>query len=124
MKIEEGVSSARRFLAAQFPECDAAFLAGSVVRGDATPTSDLDIVVLTSLREVPYRESFVWESWPVEASTHEEKPLMYSSDQDARRYLPSLQQMCAEGIVLRGGDGLAARIKEEARRQLEAGPEP
>jgi hypothetical protein len=32
--------------------------------------------------------------------------------------------MCAEGVVLRDRDGLAARIKETARRELEAGLGP
>jgi hypothetical protein len=118
------LEAGRAFIEAEFPECRAAFLAGSVVRGEATATSDLDIVVITDREDAPYRESFLWDGWPVEAFVHNERSILDFFESDARRYRPSLQQMCAEGLVLRDIDGVGARTKEEARRQLDAGPEP
>jgi DHA1 family tetracycline resistance protein-like MFS transporter len=43
----DAIEAATNFVAQTFPTCDAAFLAGSVVRGEATATSDLDIVIVT-----------------------------------------------------------------------------
>ena len=40
------VDVARRLVEEEFPGARAAWLGGSVVRGDASPTSDLDITVL------------------------------------------------------------------------------
>lgn len=39
------IAAANQFIELRFPSCQAASLAGSVVRGEATNTSDLDIVV-------------------------------------------------------------------------------
>lgn len=122
MKYRDPVASALAFIEAYFPECDVAFLAGSVVRGEATATSDLDIVVLTGREAAPYRESFLWEGWPIEVFVHNEPSLFDYFDRGA---MPILQQMCVESIVLRDRDGTTAkRVKEEARRRLDAGPEP
>ncbi len=118
------VDVARSFLEAEFPESYVAFLAGSVVRGEATATSDLDIVIITDREEAPYRRSYVWEGWPVEALVHNEQSYLDFFASDLLEYEPALQVMCLEGIVLRDRDGIAARIKEEARRQVEAGPAP
>lgn len=112
------------FVEADFPECRAAFLAGSVVRGEGTATSDLDVVIITDREGTPYRESFVRDGWPVEVFVHSEHSILDYFERDIKRYQPSLQQMCAEGLLLRDTDGVGARTKEEARRQLEAGPEP
>src|SRR5437764_5257361 len=114
----------RRFVEAEFPECRAAFLAGSVLRGEGTPTSDLDIVIITDREGTPYRESFARDGWPIDVFVHNERSIEDFFEQDAKRYQPSLQQMCAEGLLLRDVDSAGARIKEEARRQLEAGPQP
>jgi hypothetical protein len=118
------VALAEAFVGAEFPECDVAFLAGSVVRGEATSTSDLDIVVITGRQGTPYRESFLKGGWPIEVFVHNERSYLDFFASDRARYEPKLQQMCLEGIVLRDPNGLAERIREEARRQIEAGPEP
>ncbi len=118
------IVAAEAFLREHFPECVAAFLAGSVVRGEATTTSDLDIVIITGVPDAPFRESFVWEGWPIEAFVHNEQSLLSYFASDRELYAPKLQQMCLEGLVLRDHDGLAARTKAEARSQIEAGPSP
>ena len=41
------IEAARSIITSQFPNCDVALLGGSVARGEATKTSDLDIVILT-----------------------------------------------------------------------------
>lgn len=118
------VESARRFVEAHFPECNVAFVASSVLRGEGTATSDLDVVIITGREDAPFRQSFVWEGWPVEAFVHSETSYLDFFARASGRFEPSLEMMCAEGVVLRDRDGLAARIKEIARRELEAGPEP
>jgi hypothetical protein len=106
----------------RFPACRAAFLAGSVVRGEATATSDLDLVVITD--GTPYRASFHAFGWPVEAFVH--TPTSYAEffAHDAARRRPSLPMMCSEGLVLRNRDGLADHIKAVATALLAQGPAP
>jgi len=60
MKME-GQDAARAFVAKHFPDCLAAVLFGSVARGEATATSDLDII-MTSLKAFKMRPGRSW-SW-------------------------------------------------------------
>lgn len=117
------IDAASAFIEERFPECSAAFVGGSVIRGEGTATSDLDIVVITERPEAPYRESVREFGWPIEAFVHTQESLRhyFKKDVDARR--PALPRMCREGIVLRDSDGLAQRIQEEANDLIERGPE-
>lgn len=120
----EPVESARRFVETHFPKCYVAFVSSSVLRGEGTATSDLDMVIITGREDAPFRQSFMWEGWPVEVFAHTETSYLDFFARASGRQEPSLEMMCAEGVVLRDRDGLAARIKEVARQELEAGPEP
>lgn len=118
------VDAAAALVEQRFPECLAAFLAGSVVRGEGTLTSDLDIVIITTREEAPFRESLVASGWPVELFVHNQESYRHYFASDARRRMPSLPAMCLEAIVLKDTGGLAQRIKDEARELIERGPEP
>lgn len=48
------------------PSAAISFLAGSVIRGEQTATSDLDIVVVFDELPNVYRESLGWDEWAVE----------------------------------------------------------
>lgn len=116
-------TAAQRFINDHFPHCRVAMVASSVFRGEGTPTSDLDIVVVTDAPEAPIRASYVEHGWPIEVFVHTDESLRTYFDTDTRRCRPSLLSMCLEGVVLRD-DGSAAHIKEEARALLERGPQP
>lgn len=118
------IEAATAFVDDHFPECLVALLAGSVVRGEATATSDLDIVIVTTRQEAPYRESFRAYGWPIEAFIHTRESYLDFFASDARERTPSLQVMVTEGIVLRDTGGLAHQIKAEATAQLDRGPAP
>ncbi len=118
------IDAACAFVEYSFPACDAAFVGGSAVRGEATTTSDLDIVIVTRDVKAPYRESLSAFGWPIEVfvNTHESYREFFARDIQRRR--PSLPRMCAEGMILKDRDQLAQRIKNEARQLLEQGPAP
>ena len=118
------IEAAQAFLAKHFPECSTAILAGSVMRGEATATSDLDIVIITTREDTPYRESFYEFGWPIEAFVHSATSYREFFFSDIKDATPSLPTMCVEGIILRDSEGLAQSIKKEARMLLEKGPEP
>lgn len=115
--------AAKRFVDEYFPHCQAAVLAGSVVRGEDTPTSDLDIVVFDNLIELPYRETFIEFGWPIEVFVHSLTSYSTYFRSDAERARPSLPQMVAEGIVLKDS-GILSTIKNEAAELLNEGPAP
>lgn len=118
------VEAARRFVSQHFPEARAVIVGGSPIRGDATDTSDLDILILTDRPEAPFRASYVDYGWPIEAFVHTDDSVREFFSLDVQRRRPSLPTVAAEGVILVDGDGAAARIQEAARDLLRRGPEP
>ncbi|PLR66220.1 nucleotidyltransferase domain-containing protein [Bacillus sp. UMB0893] len=119
----EPFEAAKKIIEKRFPKCQAAVLSGSVVRGEATPASDLDIVIFDETLKASYRESFVEFGWPVEAFVHNFDSYRHFFESDCKSGTPSMPRMVYEGIVLRG-KLLLEPIKEEAERLLEKGPDP
>ncbi len=120
---DQAFLDAKKIVDERFPQCDAALLAGSVVRGEGTETSDLDIVVFDFSLENGYRESFYALNWPVEAFVYNESSYQYFVKEDVKRARPSLPRMVTEGIPITGADHIHP-IKKEAAEILSSGPEP
>ena len=116
------VAAAREIFAERYGGARVIFLAGSVVRGEATPTSDLDLVVVYERLPHAYREAFVHAGWPVETFVHDPETLGYHFESDRRRGIPSLQRMVSEGIEIPEASGFSAELKRLASELLEAGP--
>ena len=107
----------------RYPGADVIFLAGSVVRGESTRTSDLDLVVVFHSLPNAYRESFHYGGWPVEAFVHDPQTVEYFIRQyDAPSAVPSLAAMVSEGVELPARTALGQRLKDMANDFLKAGP--
>lgn len=120
----DAVAAALAVLERECPTCLAAFLAGSVVRGEATASSDLDIMVIVPEGSPTYRESFRAFDWPVEVFVHTPSIHRQFAAKEAARRRPSTSMMDCEGIILRDVDGFASQLKLEACALLEQGPPP
>lgn len=121
MKRMKAPFAAKRFVDEEFPHCQAALLAGSVIRGEETPTSDLDIIIFDNQIEEAYRESRIEYGWPIEVFVHSLTSYKDYFRSDAERARPSLPRMVAEGIVLKDS-GILSTIKNEAAELLNNGP--
>ncbi|MEM9582121.1 MAG: nucleotidyltransferase domain-containing protein [Pseudomonadota bacterium] len=109
----------------RFPDADTVLLSGSVVRGEATETSDLDLVVLFEHLPQAARQSFNFDGWPVEAFLHDLSTLEYFFwDEDRPTGVPSLANMVLEGIEIPTETALGQKAKLRAQRVLDAGPIP
>lgn len=117
------VEAAKALVEERFPQCLAAFVAGSIIEGRGTPTSDLDMVIITDDGEAPYRESLKYSGWPVELFVHtlDSYKLYFASD--VKRRAPTLARMCT-GVILRNLDGIADAVRDEAQALIDMGPEP
>lgn len=115
---------ARRLVAERFPTARSAWLGGSVARGVATATSDLDITVLLAGPPAPVRESLRYGGWPVELFVHTEDSLAYYCGKDRDRRQPSMMRLVGETIVLMDRDGSAKRLQADCLARLAAGPAP
>jgi predicted nucleotidyltransferase len=122
LKKGNAIDAAQLFITKHFPNCDGALLAGSVIRGEATDTSDLDIVVFDNNRMTSYRESFIAFGWAIEVFVHNLTSYKQYFDEDYKRAIPSMPRMVSEGIILKD-NGIIDAIKEEANQLLEMGPE-
>ncbi|PUB11155.1 nucleotidyltransferase domain-containing protein [Paenisporosarcina sp. OV554] len=116
------LEAGEKFIQKHYPNCQGALLAGSVVRGEATEMSDLDIVIFDEKINSAYRESHVEFGWPIEVFAHNLASYKFYFESDYLRARPSLPRMVSEGIVLID-DGIIESIKNEADILLEKGPE-
>ncbi len=116
--------AAEKYIEEYYPECLAAILAGSVVRGEATATSDLDIIIITLSARAPYRESLYRYGWPIEAFVHTEASFFSFARGDLDRRRPSLPLMLSEGLVLKDLEGLAGSLKNASLQMLQKGVRP
>lgn len=120
----DNITAAKAIVNDQFPTCDAAFLVGSTVRAEATPTSDLDIVIISRNATSPYEEGFTAHGWPIDIIFHTEESLYKFLKFDIIRRRPVLAYMINEGIILKDSDGFARTVKECAAEAFAAGPAP
>ena len=120
---EEIVATAGAIRAERYHDCVALFVAGSLVRGEGTANSDLDLVVVFPSLKAAYRESFRFAGYPVEAFVHDPETLEYFFvEVDRACGIPALPQMVAEGLEVPAANTLSQALKRRARTVLEAGP--
>ena len=115
---------ARQLVLELYPDARAAWLGGSVARGDASPTSDLDITVLLAGPPAPMRKSLEYAGWPVELFVHTEKSLRHFADKDQLRRQPTMMRLVGESVVLLDTDGCGARLQQSFLAEVAAGPKP
>lgn len=116
------LEAAHQFVNEHFPNCKGALLAGSVVRGEATEKSDLDIVIFDKNLRTSYRESLIEYGWHIEVFVHTLTSYKQFFKMDYERARPSMPRMVSEGIVLKD-EGIIESIKKEANDLLHNGPQ-
>lgn len=121
--LEQAQTVACKVMETKFPSALAAFCAGSIVRGEATETSDIDLVVIFPKIKQAWRESFVVDGWPVEAFVHDRDTMKYFFEKiDAKSGVPSLPQMVAEGILVWGEASHVEQLTTTAIDLIKEGP--
>ena len=107
----------------RYKDADAVFAAGSIIRGEGTPFSDLDLVVVYAQLPCAYRESFEFGGYPIEAFVHDPATLEYFFlEVDRPIGVPALPQMVVEGVEIPGPTVLSRELKRRAAAVIEAGP--
>ncbi|MEU3404995.1 hypothetical protein ABZ766_13780 [Streptomyces sp. NPDC006670] len=99
-------------------EALSAILASSPASGNATASSDLDIVVLTEEGGLACRETIRFEERVVELFVHTRTGLLEHFDADVATRRAVLQNMYASGFVLIDTDGEAGRARALAEAAL------
>jgi len=105
-----------------YPEALVAVLAGSSARGQATPTSDLDIVLVLPGEARSFRRTSRHEGQLAEVFAYTPDELRRWWDADAATGRCTLANMCASGLLLRGEQDGGPAMQQQARAFLAAGP--
>ncbi|MFZ4715426.1 MAG: nucleotidyltransferase domain-containing protein [Bacteriovoracaceae bacterium] len=117
--------TAQKIYLEKFPDCAGILLAGSVMRGEGTPSSDLDIVVIYERLDNAWRDSFHFEGWPVEVFVHDLETLNYFFQSLERPSgVPSLPSMVIEGKMIPSANPILEKAKNLAKKVVDAGPIP
>jgi predicted nucleotidyltransferase len=126
---EESISGAlklvSRFVSAHYPNAAAALLAGSAARGEATTSSDYDVVLLfDSLPEGAWREMVNFEDHDFEVFAHDLATLSYFFKEiETISGQPVLVKMVTEGVPIKSASPvLVATAKQMALDVLQSGP--
>ncbi|MCK4980535.1 MAG: nucleotidyltransferase domain-containing protein [Candidatus Delongbacteria bacterium] len=118
------IEIAKRFINEEFSDCQVALLAGSVVRGEATETSDLDIVIITEDERTPFRQSFFKHDWMIETFVFSMESYKTFFEDDFKKRIPSIIQMCQEGVIIKDTNDLSEIIKKDADEWMNKGVTP
>jgi predicted nucleotidyltransferase len=109
----------------RYRDATVVFVAGSIVRGEGTAYSDLDLVVMYPRLACAARESFTRDGYPVEAFLHDRETLEYFFDEvDRPSGVPALPQMVVEGIEIPAPSDVSRALKQRAAALIAAGPPP
>lgn len=121
--IENIIQITNRIYTERFSGAKVIFLAGSIIRGEGTRFSDLDLVVLYQQVRNAYRESFTYEGYPVEAFIHDSETLNYFfCEVDRPQGTCTLATMVAEGIEILNPSEYSASLKQLAQSVIDMGP--
>ena len=112
---------AKKVVADRHGQAIAAFWAGSLSRGEGTPTSDIDLVIVHPRLAHAWRDSFRVEGRLCETFVHDVDSLTVFYGKDTERGVPTLMRMVAEGVSLIDGEA-CGRLQSDAQRLLVAGP--
>lgn len=114
---------ARTIRTQRYPDAMVVFAAGSIVRGDGTAFSDLDLVVAYASLPNAYRESFCFDGLPVEAFVHDPETMNYFFlEFDRPSGIPALAHMVRDGIEIPESTEFSRSLKDMANGAIEMGP--
>lgn len=121
---DEMLNRARTFLDREFPQADAAFLGGSAATGEATPTSDLDVLIVLPApwEDVAFVETTRHEGRLVEAFVYGRSALPGWLDRGRVLRRPVLDRLIVGGLPLTD-TALTRELADRSRAALAAGPE-
>ncbi|WP_337268809.1 nucleotidyltransferase domain-containing protein [Oryzifoliimicrobium ureilyticus] len=121
---QQAYAVAARLLPQRFDGAAFAFAAGSLIRGQGTGHSDIDLVVVYPALARAWRESFFFDGLPVEAFVQDPETLDYFMEEDLKSRCPIMISMVATGTILGPDIRSAEVIQAEARAKMAAGPPP
>lgn len=115
---------AKDFYDEKFKKAKCAFVAGSLVKGTGTLTSDIDLYIVFDVKELPgaYRETVFYQDYLIECFVQNENSLDYFLNQESEYGECVAASMIIEGIVLPQETEYSDKIKAKAGNLYAKGP--
>ena len=121
--LDEIIDITNRIRLRKYPAAKVIFLAGSIVRGEATPFSDLDLVVVYENLPAAFRESFYFGGFPVEAFVHDPETLNYfMTERERPAGVCVMAQMISEGLEVPETSSFSQSLKQLAASVINSRP--
>lgn len=121
--MKDLIKITKQILDERYPDADVIFLAGSLLRGEGTPYSDLDLVVIFERLPHAWRESFNFQGYPVEAFVHDPETFNYFIYELGRPSgLSAMARMVVEGIEVPCPSEISRSVKRIAADLIASGP--
>ncbi len=114
--MDKYIKIVNKILDLKYPKCDGALMAGSIVRGEGTKTSDIDLIIFDMSIDKPYRESFMFDDVPIEVFVQNKESFKFFFEDDCKRKMPSLPKMVVESLIIKDNDYFI-ELKDEKTRQ-------
>lgn len=121
---DRALATAQKSLAVRFAGAAFAFVGGSIMRGQGTVASDIDMIVVFPRLERAWRESFVEDEFPVEVFVHDPQTLAYFLDEGLQNGFPVMINMVASGRIIGSDIDLAQAMQAKAAEIIARGPRP
>lgn len=123
--LDDIIKTANDIRVEKYPDAKVIFLAGSIVRGEGTAFSDLDLVVVYERLPNARRESFYFQNYPVEAFVHDPETINYFiTERERTAGVCVMAQMISEGIEIPAPSALSENLKQLATTVINSGPPP
>ncbi len=120
----EALSTAEAVFHTRYGGAAFAYVAGSIMRGEGTYLSDIDLVVVFDGLDAARRESFIVDGVPIEAFVHDPATLAWFVNEDVARGRPSILNMIVEGTVIGRDRDRAEALRTDISARLASGPKP
>lgn len=122
-RLDHAKTSATEVAHTRYSDARAVLLSGSVLKGNDTPASDLDIVVIYDKLPNAKRESFVSNGWPIEAFVHDTETIRFFCEEfDLKSFTPVLPTMLIESVCVMGDESVANELRIYADKLISNGP--
>ena len=121
--MEDLIRITRQIFDGKYPTANVILLAGSLLRGEGTPYSDLDLIDIFDQLPNAWRESFDFQGYPVEAFVHDPETLNYFLFESVRTSTsPAMARMVVEGVEVPGPSEISRSLKRIAADLIASGP--
>lgn len=121
---EEVLARAAEIYRTRYADAIFCVAAGSIIQGEGTIGSDLDLIVLYEKLDHGYREAFFFEGLPVEVFVHDPETLQAFIDSDHKSAHSAMFHMLATGVVLPEECEISGKLRRYGQMKLDAGAPP